>query len=466
MPNDSADGVTVLLVAGETQARERLEIALTAEGYRVTLAACVEEALRSLRSEPIEVIVDDASLRSAAVGTDALRVYGAVRPDSPVILITGGDEENRADALRAGAFQCLQNPMDAEGVLFEVGRALEYRELVRENRILRQQIIADSQLDGLVGGSAAMAEVRKRIAVSTTSRSPVLIVGEQGTGKELVARIIHYGGPRQGQAFVPVRCRALAGGSLEFELSGHVQNAARRIAGAKRGALEEASGGTVYLEEVGATSLPVQERLVYLLEEHQVRVVGGGRPVRVDTRIIASSSRSLAELVRKGGFRQDLFSLLRVIEITLPPLRERAGDVVDLALHFLKRHEMQGGKRHILSPEALVMLHSYGWPGNIAELENALQAAVGMNLSGVLKPEDFPPNVQADFRRGARLEDFYAGIPSLANLQKRYLSYVLQCTGGNKSQAAAILGISRKGLYGMVRHAKPGPAQARKSHKT
>jgi DNA-binding NtrC family response regulator len=311
-----------------------------------------------------------------------------------------------------------------------------------------------------------MQEVRKRIAVCSHSRSPVLIHGETGTGKELVARIIHYSGLRKDHPLVPVRCRALSGGSLEFEIFGEVRKAARRIAGPKRGALEEASGGTMYLEEVGELGLPVQERLLYVLEEHHLRLSGGGPSVPVDTRFIASSTRSLGELVRKGRFRQDLLSLLRIIEITLPPLRDRTSDIAELAEHFLRRHENPSANRHVLSPEALLMLHGHGWPGNIAEFECALESAMELNQTGVLKPEDFPSDVQADFRRGVRPEVFFTTLPSLSNLRKRYISYVLQMTGGNKSDAAAILGVSRKTLYSMVSCAKPGAAEARKTRKT
>jgi DNA-binding NtrC family response regulator len=331
---------------------------------------------------------------------------------------------------------------------------------------IRQQIFADFQLHGIVGSSPLMEAVRRRVAASTDSGLPVLITGERGTGKELVARMIHYGGSRQGQAFVPVRCGAVSGDRLELELLGSVSEALHALAEPGRSALECANGGTVYLEEVGEISAPLQAKLLHFLKRGELRVPGRKEPVRPETRIIASSTGDLARLVRRGQFHQDLYTLLRVMEITLPPLRDRADDVVELAVHFLRKRQAPGRKPPTFSRQAVLMLHTYGWPGNITQLQAALEVATAMNQSGILTPEDFPPEVNADFLRGARLGDFYTGLPSLADLGRRYLSHVLRVTGGNKSDAAAILGISRKTLYSMARRSAPTLVRTRKSRAT
>jgi transcriptional regulator with PAS, ATPase and Fis domain len=237
---------------------------------------------------------------------------------------------------------------------------------------------------------------------------------------------------------------------LETELFGHVRGSFTGAFGNKRGIFEEASGGSVFLDEVAEMSPALQVKLLRTLEEQEIRRVGSNRPIPIDVRIIAASNCNLAERVEQGKFRQDLYYRLQVIEIALPPLRERTEDIPLLVEHFLKRLERERGRTFSVSPQALSVLVSYAWPGNVRELENALEAAVALSRSGVLTPEDFPLKVRADFHDATRLEDFYTDLPSLDELEKRYVAHVLKVTRANKLKTAGILGINRKTLYRMV----------------
>jgi len=458
------DDLKVLFVGGEIAGRTPLTAALRAEGYSLSVASSVEEALQILREEVFDVIIVGSGAGPEAGSVEAVRALKSLQPETAILLIAGpGQAGPRTAALRAGAFQVLLPPVDPEELLFEIGRASEYRELARQNRHLRRQLVSQSPLADLVGSCAAMQEVRKRLALSIDLRSPVLIQGEPGTGKELAARIIHYGGPRKEQHFVPILCRGASRRLLEAELFGEERKGMPGWFPARRGAFEEASGGTLYLEEVGDLHWELQGRMLEMFEESAREAPARGRALAWDIRVIASSTRRLAELVRKGRFRYDLFAHLRVIEIAMPPLRERGADLVELTLHFMKRYEETTGKRCVLSPEAVLMLHGHVWPENVAELESALGSALRSNQSGILGPEDFPLHVQGAFRRGMLLEDFFSDLPSLSEVENRYLFHVLRSTGGNKAQAAAILGITRKTLYRMVERSRPGAPKSRKS---
>jgi two-component system response regulator AtoC len=358
--------------------------------------------------------------------------------------------ETAIEALKGGAFDYLSKPFKIEELLVQVGRALENRALLRENRNLRQQLESQVQLSSLVGRTPAMLEVYKKIAMVSESRSTVLIYGESGTGKELVARAIHYNGPRAEQKFFAINCGALPESLLETELFGHVRGSFTGAVGNKRGIFEEADGGTVFLDEVAEMSPALQVKLLRTLEEQEVRRVGSNRPVPVDVRILAASNRNLGELVERKKFRQDLYFRLRVIEIELPPLRERSEDIPLLAEHFLKRFERERGRTFTISPQAFSVLLTYDWPGNVRELENALEAAVALNRSGTITLEDLPPKVRADFQKGRRLDDFYSDLPSLDELRAKYVRHVLRVVGDNKVKAAAILGIDRKTLYRLL----------------
>ncbi len=440
----------ILVVDDDADTRELLREVLSEEGYRVNTSGSGEEATEIGRRELFDVIISDMRLGPDLNGLDVLRAYKTIQPESEVILITAfGSMETAIEAVKAGAFDYISKPFKIDEVLLQVQRALGNRKLLRENRNLKRQLGSQAQLSSLVGNSAKMLEIYKKIAMVADSRSTVLICGESGTGKELVAKAIHYNGPRAEQCFYAVNCGALTETLLETELFGHVRGSFTGAMVNKRGIFEEASGGTVFLDEVSEMSPGLQVKVLRTLEEQEVRRIGSNEVVKVDVRIIAASNRNLAECVEEGKFRQDLYYRLRVIEVDIPPLRERLDDVPLLVEHFLKK--MGHGREHALSisPQALSVLMSsaYSWPGNVRELENALESAAALNRTGVVVPEDLPDKLRGEAREVRRPEDLYAELPSLDEVERRYMAHVLKVTGGNRVKTSEILGIDRRTLY-------------------
>lgn len=443
--------INILVVDDDRDTQDLLREVLSEEGYRVVTSGSGEEALEIGKQEGFEVIISDMRLGPNLSGLDVLRAYKSIQPESEVILITAfGSMETAIEAVQVGAFDYLSKPFKIEEVVLQVKRALENRRLIRENRHLRQQLGSQAQLSSLVGRSTVMLEVYKKIAMVADSRSTVLICGESGTGKELVARAIHHNSSRADQLLFAVNCGAFTESLLETELFGHVRGSFTGALENKRGIFEEASGGTVFLDEVSEMSPALQVKLLRTLEEQEVRRVGSNQVTKVDVRVIAATNRNLSDLVEEHKFRRDLYYRLRVIEIELPPLRERAEDIPLLVEHFLKIFGRERGQTFSISPRALSTLLGYSWPGNVRELENALESAVALNRSGVITPDDLPPKVRAEPGNGQRLEDLYTDLPSLDELGKRYLTHVLKVTGDNKAKAAGILGIDRKTLYRML----------------
>jgi len=438
----------ILVVDDDAETLELLREILGEVGYRVVTCSTGEEALAVGKQELFDVIVSDMRLGTNLDGLDVLRTYKTLQPESEVILITAfGSMETAIEAVKAGAFDYISKPFKIDEVLLQVERALGNRKLVRENRSLKRQLGSQGQLSSLVGRSPKMLEIYKKIAVVADSRSTVLICGESGTGKELVARAIHFNGPRAAERFYAVNCGGLAESLLETELFGHVRGSFTGAVENKRGIFEEASGGTVFLDEVSEMSPALQVNVLRTLEEQEVRRIGSNQVIKVDVRIIAASNRNLAALVEEGKFRQDLYYRLRVIEIDLPPLRERLEDIPLLVEHFLKRFGAERGREFSISPYALSALMSYEWPGNVRELENALESAAALTRTGFIAPENLPPKLLGKPREDNRLIDFYTDLPALAEMEKRYLAHVLRVTGGNKVRTASILGINRKTLY-------------------
>ncbi len=448
------EAASVLVVDDDHETQALLREVLDEAGYRVVTSGSGEEALEVGSKESFDVIISDMRLGPNLSGLDVLRAYKTIQPESEVILITAfGSMESAIEAVKAGAFDYLSKPFKIEEVLLHVRRALENRNLVRENRSLKRRLGSEVRISSLIGRCSRMLEVYKKIAMVADSRSTVLIYGESGTGKELVARAIHDNGPRTNQLFFAVNCGALAESLLESELFGHVRGSFTDAIENKRGIFEEATGGTVFLDEVSEMSPGLQVKLLRTIEEQEVRRIGSNQAIKVDVRIVAASNRRLGELVDQGRFRQDLFYRLRVIEIDLPPLRDRSEDIPLLVEHFLKGLGRERGASYSISPRALSALlnPSYSWPGNVRELENALESAVALNRSGVIMPEDLPPKFHSTSSKDQRPEDLGSDLPSLDELEKRYLAHVLNVTGGNKSRSADILGVTRRTLYRLMR---------------
>ncbi|MGA2983768.1 MAG: sigma-54 dependent transcriptional regulator [Terriglobia bacterium] len=450
MTMETENAVNILVVDDDEDTRELLREVLSEEGYRVNTSGSGEEATEIGQREIFDVIISDMRLGTSLNGLDVLRTYKALQPESEVILITAfGSMETAIEAVKAGAFDYISKPFKIDEVLLQVQRALGNRKLLRENRYLKRQLVTQVQPTSLVGNSPKMLEIYKKIAMVADSRSTVLIYGASGTGKELVAKAIHYNGPRAEQRFYAVNCGAFTETLLETELFGHVRGSFTGATENKRGIFEEASGGTVFLDEVSEMSPGLQVKVLRTLEEQEVRRIGSNEVVKVDVRIIAASNRNLAEWVEDRKFRKDLYYRLRVIEIDLPPLSERLDDIPLLVEHFLKKMGREREHPLSISPQALsvLMRSAYSWPGNVRELENALESAVALNRTGVIVPEDLPDKVRTETREVERLEDFYAELPSLEEVERRYLAHVLKVTGGNKVKTSEILGIDRRTLY-------------------
>ncbi len=442
---------SILVVDDDPATQDLLREVLSEEGYRVHTSGSGEEALRIGERDSFDLIISDMNLGPDLNGLDVLRAYKSIQPESEVILITAfGSLENAIEAVKAGAFDYISKPFKIDAVLLQVRRALENRNLVQENLNLKRQLGKQAQLSSLVGRSASMMGVYKTIAMVADSRSTVLILGESGTGKELVAKAIHHNGPRANQAFFAVNCGALAETLLETELFGHVRGAFTGAIENKRGMLEEASGGTVFLDEVSEMSPALQVKLLRAIEEQEVRRLGSNQVTKIDVRLIAASNQRLDELVEAGKFRADLYYRLRVVEIELPPLRSRREDIPLLVEHFLKNFGSERDRAFSIASEALEVLMVYDWPGNVRELENALESAVALNRTGVVIPGDLPAKVRQVSEDADRVDRLYSDLPPLHELDRRYAAHVVKITQGNKAKAAHIMGIARKTLYNLL----------------
>jgi DNA-binding NtrC family response regulator len=375
---------------------------------------------------------------------DLLRRFRASQ-HAPVVLISGfGTLERAIEAVRAGAFDYISKPFDIADVRRIVERALEQS----AHRIAPVAEIDQPPPGQLIGRTAPMLEVYKQIAHAADSLVPVLIVGESGVGKELVARAIHEHGPRAQAPFVAINCGAIADTLLESELFGHRRGAFTGAVSDHKGVFEQAGAGTVFLDEIGDTTAALQVRLLRVLEEHEVRPVGGTQAVRVSARVIAATNRPLEQAVTDGRFRQDLYYRLSVIVIRVPPLRERRADIPLLIGSFLDDACRRAGRRKVLSSEALESLMRHNWPGNVRELRNTIERLVVSSRGTLLEAVDLPPALKPGGPIAG--EHPFADLPTLDEVERRYLLHVLSTTGGNRTRAADVLGIDRRTLYRMA----------------
>jgi DNA-binding NtrC family response regulator len=360
-----------------------------------------------------------------------------------------GSIGSAVDAMRGGAFDYVTKPFQRDTLLVSLERAFERRALEEENRRLRQALDRTSSFGELIGASPAMREIFALIRKIAHKRGSVLITGESGTGKEVVARTIHFSGSRRDQPFVPINCTALPEGLLESELFGHVRGAFTGAYTAKRGLFEKASGGTLFLDEIGDMGIGLQGKLLRVLQDGEIRPVGGTQTVKVEVRIIAATNKDLRKHMDEGGFRRDLFYRLNVIPIHIPPLRERPEDIPLLVEAFLARHG--DGQRHVLTPAAMARLKQCRFEGNARELENVIERALALTDDLEIRAEELPLPYEEDLEAASSpeviLESAAKEQLTLRDLEERYIQEVLRMTGGNKVRAARILGINRRTLY-------------------
>jgi len=446
---------TILVVDDDAVARDLLAEALKKEGYNVEAFGSGEEAIARGREGSVDLVLTD--IRMGAVdGLTVLREFKRTSPDTAVVVLTAfGSLEGAIEAIKQGAYDYLAKPFKKEEIKLVVERSLDHCRLVRENARFREELKGKEDWSPLVGSSPAMLEVYKLVARVSEGKSTVLLQGESGTGKELIARAIHANGPRRENTFVPVNCGALPDTLLESEMFGHEKGAFTGAVGTKTGLFESASGGTLFLDEIGELGQALQVKLLRVMQEQEVRRVGGTASIKVDVRIIAATNRDLEQLVKEGKFRDDLFYRLNVVRITLPSLKERQEDIPMLAHHFLQKWGV-GATRAVrgFHPDTLTLLQHYRWPGNVRELENAIERAVSLSRGPLLTPDDMPAAIRQagtePIQRVEPAEPPGEAYLTLEEVEKRHLIRVLKEMKGNKVKAAKVLGIDRRTLYRMA----------------
>ena len=442
----------ILVVDDDATARRLLAEELRKAGYEVVEAGGGAEAIEHGRQAKFDVVLTDIRMGEVG-GLAVLQDFKEHSPDASIVLLTGfGSMEGAIEAIKQGAYDYLAKPFRKEEIKLVVRRSLERSRLLRENARFREELRDRQEAGTLVGSSAPMLDVFKLVAKVSGGKSTVLIEGESGTGKELIARAIHTNSPRRDQSFVPVNCAALPDALLESELFGHEKGAFTGAIGMKKGLFETAHEGTIFLDEVGDIGLPLQVKLLRVIQEQEVRRVGGTTTGKVDVRIIAATNHDLAQWVKEGKFREDLFYRLNVVRIVVPPLRERREDIPMLAHHFLQMVCAESGQTvRGFAPETMTFLVQYAWPGNVRELENVIERAVSLTHGPLILPEDLPEEIRRAEPPSAIPVLQHEKEPiTLDELEKRYLIKVLKDTGNNKVRAAKILGIDRRTLYRMA----------------
>jgi DNA-binding NtrC family response regulator len=445
---------SLLIVEDEETLRESLKRIFVREGFTVDVAASAEQALPLADDSSYDVVISDIILP----GMDGIEMLGRMRearPDQLVVIITAyASLDTSVRALRAGAYDYILKPIMHEEIIQVVHNAIRQQQLRRENRILRRQVEGTFDFSRIVGQSPPMRAVLDQVRRVADSRSNVLLLGQTGTGKELFARVIHSGSSRASMPFVPINCSAIPEQLLESELFGHVKGAFTGASAGKLGLFEEADGGTVFLDEIGDMPLNFQVKLLRVIEDHEIRMVGSTKTKKIDLRFITATNRELAAAVAAGTFREDLYYRINVITIELPPLKARGADVRALAEHFLARIGAEAGKAGLrISDEAMGVIEHYAWPGNIRELQNVVERAVLLTDTGAIGPEHLPENIH---RRSSFAD---AALEQGMSIEEYTRSFIAryQATCGEQEMADR-LGITRKTLWekrkkwGMKKH--------------
>lgn len=439
---------TVLVVDDDTAMREVVHDLLSDRGHRVVTAASGVDALKELGQRDIDVVLTDLRMKGIQ-GLELLTEIKRGHPAVNVILMTAfGSVETAVEAMKHGAYDYLTKPVKSEELIHTLERAIREAKLRREVSQLRRAVGREYSFHQIIGKSKAMRDVFDLIQRVADSPTNILLSGESGTGKELVAKAIHFNSERKQAPFIPVNCAAIPETLLESELFGHVRGAFTDAKMDKRGLFEEADKGTLFLDEISELPVMLQAKLLRAIQEKEIRRVGSARPISVDVRIIAATNVNLAEEAKAKRFREDLFYRLNVIEIRLPPLRERREDIPLLVESFLEKcarvaHKPARG----IAESALALLIDYPWPGNVRELENVIERAVTLSRSEKIAALDLPPAIQGS--RGERrvIDEAAERTLPLHDVEMEYILRILDKTGGNKYQAAHILGIDRKTLY-------------------
>src|SRR5438876_236663 len=436
--------MNILIVDDEQAIRETCAAVAEQSGMKAFSVATAEEALELLEHSAIDILLTDLKLPRTN-GIELLKLAQELHPEVAVVVLTQyGTIESAVEVTRMGAADYVTKPFRIEELRSRLERVARAVELQQENRLLREQLRARPGFGGLIGVSMKMERVYKMIEKVSQHEYPVLILGESGTGKELVARSIHFSGPRKDRPFAPVDCSALVPTLIESELFGYVKGAFTGAMQAKQGLLEAAQGGTLFLDEIGDLPVDLQAKLLRVLQEREVKLVGSTERRQINVRIIAATNRDLETAIRSGAFRQDLYFRLNVVQVKLPPLRDRKSDIPILVTAFLEKFSDPQGPVRTISEDAMRRLMAYDWPGNVRELENAIERAVALGSGPVLHVADLPSNLQYPTTERAPEKD---EILPLEELERRAILRTLRETGGDKLSAARMLGIGKTTLY-------------------
>jgi two-component system, NtrC family, response regulator PilR len=447
----------VLLVDDEASILSVLSTLLKAEGHEVVPVLGGEKAQDVIRTEQFDLMISDIRM-SPVDGMQLLKLIHKEKPSTAVIMVTAyGSVETAVEAMKEGAFDYVTKPFKVDELLITVQRALEYRDAIAENVSLKAQLEARYQFENIIAESPAMRKVCEMIERVAPTDTTVLVLGESGTGKELVAKAIHAHSRRKNKRFLPINCAAMPEPLLESEMFGHVKGAFTGASVNKEGLFEAASGGTIFLDEIGAMPPSIQSKLLRVLQEKEIRRVGGNDSIPVDVRVLAATNDRLERLIEEGKFREDLYYRLSVIPIEIKPLRERAEDILPLVYHTMRQEVGPGKPLPAIDPEAQLVLEQYSWPGNVRELENAIRHAMTFaKEEGKITKDVLPAKivsavdtgiavgaggVRAEVYRGKSLKAF------LRSKESEYLSQVLTHMGGDKERAAKALRISLATLY-------------------
>ncbi|MHB2148241.1 sigma-54-dependent transcriptional regulator [Calditrichota bacterium LG25] len=435
----------ILVVDDERSIRDSLDMVLKEEGYNVKTATDGKQALRLLEENNFDIMITDLKmpeLDGIQLTKHCLQTY----PQTSVIIITAyGSLETAIEALRVGAYDYILKPFDFDDVLIKVQNLIKHKELILENQALRREIHSRYDFSNIVGQSPQMKEVFKLIEKVAKTKSNVLITGKSGTGKELVARAIHYNSERANKPFVAINCGAIVGTLMESEFFGHKKGSFTGAIRDKDGFFKIANGGTLFLDEVGDIPMHLQVKLLRAIEEGVIMPVGGTTPIQIDVRIIAATNRDLMKDIENGRFRDDLYYRLNVVEIKLPSLNERKEDIPLLVDHFIKKYNNEL-KRRVLGTdnETMRILMNYPWKGGIRELENVIERALILCEGEYITKRDLPPNMVR--------EEYLSAVPdrlkdAVAAFEKEHILNILRRTGNNKEEAAKLLDISLSSLY-------------------
>ena len=443
----------MLVVDDEKSMREFLEIMLTKEGYEVHTAANGKEALSLARKDLFDLAILDIRMPKMD-GIETLRHLKEISPDTLVLMITAyASTDTAIQAMKEGAYDYITKPFKIEEIKMTIKKALENKSLQAENTLLRQVVEDKYRLGNIIGNSSKMQRIFELVKKIAPTKTNILISGESGTGKELVAKAIHYSSPRKNDPFVILNCGAIPENLLESELFGHMRGAFTGAVSNKRGLFEAAHGGTIFLDEVGELPLPMQVKLLRVIQDREFTRVGGTDPIRVDMRIVSATNKDIEEAVQKGEFREDLFYRLNVIHMRLPNLKERKDDIPLLAQHFLNQFSRELGKtiRHI-TPEAMKCLINYDYPGNVRELQNIIERAVALESSEALTTQNLLSYM--DEKRDLTRGDITLDIPKdgidleqvVEDLEKTLILKALEKTKGIKKRAAELLHINFRSM--------------------